>query len=240
MSPTTPGASSSDTTPDAGIFSQSLVPLPTSNLPGLPTPHDTRVELQERLEEAVAKVRAERTVHSPEDTFALIRSVQGASELMIEYGKAFTAVAATGKKILEEELFEAVGEQDGIPLSGLTVPHRAGGDIRLGVRVKNEYFFDMDQVVAALAALVASEWEAALESGDTDATPTSAPQVFARAVAMRALELMGATKPKVTQVKRVAHDLSANGDDQLARIVLDAIGMNRKFEGISVDRKPAA
>lgn len=240
MTPSTPGVGEEATPPDAGIFSQSLVPFPERQLPGLPTPHDTKTFLTERLNEAVVRVRTERTVHSPEDTYALIRSVQGVSELIAEYGNAFKAVAATGKKILEEELFEAVGEQDGIPLSGLTVPHRQGGDIRIGVKTKNDYFFDMNQVVAALTALVASEWQDAHAVGATDITPASEPEQFAISVAMRALELMGASQPKVTQVKRVAHDLSASGDDKLARVVLDAIGKNRKFEGITVERKPAA
>ncbi|HEY2086981.1 MAG TPA: hypothetical protein VGH54_13305 [Mycobacterium sp.] len=242
MTPTTPGASDGTTPPDAGVFSQSLVPFPTQRLPGLPTPHDTRVELVERLLEAVVQARKERTVHGREDTFALIRSVQAFDELMAEYAAAFTAVTTTGKGVIEDELFTAVGDSDGIPTSGMTVP-QAGGDIQITRKTHNDYFVDLPQVIAALSALVSAEWAAAFVSKVTDITPSSDPEQFACAVALRACEFLGAAKPKVTKVRGLAHDLAAAGEDQLAAVVSDAITKNLKYDGIDVkrvNRKPAA
>jgi hypothetical protein len=239
MAPTTPGAGSDSTPSDTGVFSQSLVPFPERQLPGLPTPHDTRLLLTTRLNEAVAKVRAERTVRSREDTFALIRAVQGVRELIADYGNAFKTVAETGKEILEEELFEAVGEQDGIPMSGLVVP-QSGGDIKIGRKTHNEYYVDLPQVIAALSALVSAEWAAALDAKATDITPHSDPEQFACAVAQRALAFLGAAKPKVTKVRELAHDLAAAGEDKLAGIVNDAVRKNVIYDGITVERKSAA
>lgn len=243
MAPNTPGAGSDHTPPDAGVFNNSLVPFPTSHLPGLPTPHDTRVELTERLNEAVARVRAERgEVHGREDTYALIRSVQSVSELISDYSSAFKAVAGVGKQILEEELFEAVGESDGIPVSGLTVPH-SGTNIAITRKTHNEYNIDTGQVLAALAALVANEWNRAAACGVLTITPESEPEQFAMAVAERALIMVGAATLKVTHVRALAVELAASGEDQLAAIVNDAIDKHLKYDGISVKRtvrKPAA
>lgn len=242
MSPTTPGASTDETPPDAGMFTQSLVPFPTRQLPGLPTPHETRIMLVERLEEAVAKVRAERTVHGKEDTYALIRSVQSVCELIGDYSAAFKAVAGTGKEILEEELTAAVGEQAGIPLSGMTVPH-GGTNIQIDRKTHNEYFIDTAQVLGALAALVAVEWARDLEARVTDITPASQPEQFAMSVAQRALTMVGAANLKVSHVRALAVELAGAGEDVLSGVVSDSIRKNVKYDGISVkrvNRKPAA
>lgn len=240
MSPTTPGVSSSDTTPDAGIFSQALVPFPVRQLPGLPTPHDMRVFLVERLLEAVAHERAERgEVNGREDTYRLIRSVQAFDELMGDYAATCVAVAKTGKGIIEDELFSAVGDSDGIPMSGMVVP-QTGGDIQISRKTHNDYFVDLPQVIAALAALVSAEWAAAFVDKATDITPSSDPEQFACAVAHRACEFLGGAKPKVTKVRGLAHDLAAAGEDQLAAVVSDAITKNLKYDGIDVKRMPAA
>jgi hypothetical protein len=243
MTPSTPGVGSEGTTPpDAGVFNHSLVPFPVRQLPGLPTPHETRVLLVERLEEAVAKVRAERTVHGKEDTYALIRSVQSVCELIGDYSNAFKAVAGTGKSILAEELAEAVGEQQGIPMSGMTVPH-GSTNIQIDRKTHNEYYIDMPQVLGALAALVAVEWARELEAGATDITPSSQPEQFAMSVAQRALTMMGSAALKVSHVRALAVELAGVGEDALSAVVSDSIRKNVKYDGISVkrtERKPAA
>jgi len=183
----------------------------------------------------VAKVRAERTVHGKEDTYALIRSVQSVSELIADYSTALKAVSVTGKKILEEELTEAVGEQDGIPMSGLTVPH-GGTNIQIDRKTHNEYYIDMPQVLGALAALVASEWNAAFVAEHTDITPASQPEQFAMAVAERALTMMGAAALKVSHVRALAVELAGAGEDALSAVVSDAIRKNVKYDGIAVKR----
>jgi hypothetical protein len=198
-----------------------------------------RVELTERLSEAVEQARAARTVHSREDTYALVRSVQAFDELMTAYGNACLAVAKTGKGVIEDELFTAVGESDGIPTSGMVVP-QSGGDIQITRKTHNDYFVDLPQVIAALAALVSAEWKARYVNDATDITPNSEPEQFGCAVAERAIGFLGAAKPKVTQVRKLAHDLAAAGEDGLAAVVNDAIRSKRIYDGITVERKAAA
>jgi hypothetical protein len=241
MTPSTPGAGTESAPPDAGVFTQSLVPFPTRQLPGLPTPHETRVMLVERLEEAVAKVRAERTVHGKEDTYALIRSLQGVSELLSDYGKAFKT-ASDVRDILEEELVSAVGESDGIPVSGLTVPE-GGTNIKIDRRTHNEYFIDVPQVLGALAALVAVDWARDLDARATDITPSSQPEQFAMSVAQRALTMVGAADLKVSHVRALAVELAGAGEDALSAVVSDSIRKNTIYDGVAVkrvERKPAA
>lgn len=190
----------------------------------------------------MAKVRAERTVHGREDTYSLIRSVQSVSELLTEYSNAFKAVAATGKDILAEELVEAVGEQAGIPTSGLTVPH-GGTNIQIDRKTHNEYFIDTPQVLGALAALVAVEWARDLAANATDIDPWIAPEMFAMSVAQRALTMVGAANLKVSHVRALAVELAGAGEDALSAVVSDSIKKNVKYDGISVKRvtrKPAA
>ena len=237
MAPTTPGAGSGHTTPaDAGIFSHSLVPFPTEQLPGLPTPHEMRVGLTQQLNEAVARIRKERgEVHGREDTYPLIRSVHGVNELYTAYSKAILAVTKVGTEVIEEELVAAVGEQEGIPTSNLTVP-QGGTNITITRKTHNEYFIDTQQVLGALTALVEAEWRADFAAGRTDVTPSSEPEQFAMSVAERALAMVGAADLKVTHVRALAADLAGAGEDKLSGVVTDAIRSNRKFDGVSVKR----
>ncbi len=244
MTPTTPGVGEDTTPSSAGTsiepFSRSLLPFPKDHLPGLPSPHVVREELVKRLNEAVAEAREARgKVRNPEDVYPLVRSVQGVSELLDEYAAAFKVPTKTARAILEEELHEVIPEQDGIPISGLTVP-QAEGDIRIGVDVKTEYFIDMSQVLGALAALVSSEWVAAYTAEQSDLMPGTAPEQFAMEVAERALAFMGASQAKVTHVRALADNLARRGEDQLAGVVRDAIRKNRKYAGIKVTRGDAA
>lgn len=209
-------------------FSGALVPLGEGDFPA---PTDLKVHLTRQLNEHVQRIRDERgEVTGPEDCYDLIRRLTAAGERLGEYSRVFGAVAKTTKDVTEEELSEAVGEQDGIPTSNLRVP-TAGGDINVNRDIQNIYDIDMSQVVAVLAAQVSARWQLAEES------PAEHPEEFAIAVAEVALTFVGATKPKVTAVRGLADQLSRDGDDQLAKIARDSIRQTRKFKGIKVDRK---
>ena len=244
MAPSTPGVGEESAPSSTGTsiepFSRSLLPWRSDHLPGLPSPHVVREELVKRFNEAVAEAREARgKVRNPEDVYDLVRSVQGVSELLDAYAAAFKAPTRTAKGVLEEELREVVSDQDGIPISGLTVP-QAEGDIRIGVEVKNEYFIDMSQVLGALAALVSGEWTARYTAEESDELPGTAPEQFAMEVAERALAFMGASQAKVTHVRALADQLHRRGEDVLAGVVKDAIRKNRKYTGIKVTRDSAA
>lgn len=214
----------------------------STTLPELPLPSYLRLSLREAIEAGVARVRASRgEALVPEDYFHLIRGLQALRDLTSEYQRLFEDLDKMLVQIVEEEHLDAVHEQDGIPTSNLTVPDGVGGDIQITRKTHNEYYVDLPQVIAALAALVSAEWAAAFVDKVTDITPHSDPEQFACAVVPRALDFLGSTaKPKVTKVRGLAHDLAARGDDKLAAVVSGAIRKNVIYDGITVKRKPAA
>lgn len=213
---------------DADV-SGALTPLGSGNFPA---PTDLKRLLLADMESHVARLRAERgEVTGPEDCFDLIRRLTQAGERMGEYQRAFGAVAKTAKDITEEELLEAVDEQDGIPTSNLIVP-TAGGDIKVNRDIQNVYDIDMRQVVAVLAAQAADRW-----LNELNVDPADKFEEFAIEVAEAALSFVGAAKPKVTAVRALADELSRAGDDQLARVARDAISKHVKYRGIKVERK---
>lgn len=206
-----------------------LVPLGGGD--DIPAPTDLKKQLVDSMETHVVRIRADRgEVTNPSDTFDLIRRLTAVQERMGDYQRAFGSVAKTAKDYLEEELFEAVHEQDGIPMSNLTVP-TAGGDIQLKRNTENVYDIDMGQVVAVIAARLSGSW--GVEEGGAAARP----EEFAIAVALEALAFFSAPKPKVTAVRALAVQLAREGDDKLAGVALDAISKKVKYKGITVERK---
>ena len=218
-------------------FTAELVPFPVeTHLPGLPEPGKVRAGLQEQFDRAVAKERERRgEVRRPSDTWVMVRAVEGFRTLVGDYARALTSVADDAKSVLEEELFEAHGEQDGIPNGPLQVPGD-GEVITVKAKTQNEYDIDSFQVMAALAALEAKRWQ-----GDpTVPDPADDPERFGMAVAMAALRMMGAADLKVTRVKALAMELGLAGEDGLSQVVSDAIRKRRVFKGIDVQHKDAS
>jgi len=211
--------------------------LPDRLHPEIPTPDGIRPWLRGRLDEAVARIRTARgEIDGPEDVYPLVRSTEGYRDLMAAYGRAFKGAAEDAKAVLEEELLEVVPEQDGIPLGRLHVPNRDGTTIRVAAKTENEHDVDRDQVLAALAALVAEEWAARRETDDTCEWPGSSPEQFAIEVAARALEMMGAAKIKVTHARALAARLDQLAAPGLAQVVRDAIRTKRIYKGVQVER----
>lgn len=213
-------------TADQPDVSGALAPLGSGNFPA---PTELKTILITALNERVARIRADRTVTCPEDAFPLVRSLNECQERMGDYQRAFAAVAGEAKNIAKEEYAEVVPEQDGVPLSDLTVP-TAGGDIRFKRDMRNTHDIDMHQVVAVLAAQTAARW-----TGEQWAV--AGPEEFAIEVALSALEFVGAAKPKVTAVRALAAQLSRDGDDRLAAVARSAIVTTRKFHGVKVERE---
>lgn len=209
-------------------LSGALVPLGGGSFPA---PTDLKLKLIEDLNDHVTRIRQERgEVTDREDTYDLIRRLTQAGERLGEYSRAFGAVAKTTKDVIEEELFEAVDEQDGIPMSNLRVP-TAGGSISVNRDMANRHDIDMSQVIAVLAAQIAAVWK--FDQRD----PATAPEEFAIEVAEAALTFVGAAKPKVTSVRALADQLSREGDDQLAKVARDSIRTTQIYKGIKVERK---
>lgn len=215
-----------------------LVPLGTGD--DLPDPTELKRQLTEQLTEHVRRIREERgPVTQPADTYDLVRRLTAVRERLGDYSRAFTGVADSAKGCLEEELFEAVSEQDGIPTAPLNVP-TAGGDITVRADTSNAHDIDMSQILACLAAMVADEW---VQTFHTDpergglAMPRDEPEQFAIEVAERALDFVGAAKPKVSKVRAFASKLARAGRDDLSAVASSAIVTRRVYNGIKVERK---
>lgn len=212
--------------------------LPERRLDEIPAPSDIRPWLRQRLDGWVARIRTERgDITTPETVYPLVRSTEGYRDLMAAYARAFKGAADDAKAVLEEELFEAVREQDGIPMGRLYVPNSDGTAIKVAPKIENEQDFDRDQVLGALAALVAEEWAAAVEAEDPPCQSIyDAPEQYAAAVAGRALDMMGAAKMKVTHVRALAERLDQLNAPGLAAVVRDAIHTTRVYKGVNVER----
>jgi hypothetical protein len=214
-------------------FAAELVPFPVqNNLPGVPPPPEVKRALVEQFNAAVERERQRRgEVVRPADVWPMVRAVEAFRDLVDSYARALTDTSKTAKQVLEEELFEAQGEQDGIPRGSLQVPD-GGSLIKVSAKTDNAYDFDRGQVMAALAALVESEWQADPNLPD----PAADPGQFAAVVSERALDMVGAAALKVTHVRALAARLGHAGHDALAQVVTDAINKRRIYKGVQVDR----
>ena len=214
-------------------FAAELVPFPVEHhLPGLPPPPEVKRALVEQFNAAVARERTQRgEVLRPADVWPMVRAVEAFRDLVDSYARALSDASKTAKQVLEEELREANGEQDGIPTTPLQVPD-GGQLIRVAAKTDNAYEFDRSQITAALAALVELEWAADPHMPD----PADDPGQFAAVVAERALDMVGAAALKVTHVRALAARLGHGGHDALSQIVSDAIRSKRVYKGVSVDR----
>src|SRR5690348_1642509 len=122
-----------------------LVPL----LAEMPDPQALRQAIREALETAYQSARAAvGDIHVPEDTYALQRSLGAVRERFADYSTAFRDGLKRIGGMQSEMLVEAVGEQDGVPNQGLTIPDREG-DILLGLDTANAYDFNLEQLIGA-------------------------------------------------------------------------------------------
>lgn len=209
------------TTPDAW----STVPALVENLP---RPNLLQAQLKQNIQEAYAALYLERgTVHLPEDTFDMQRRLARTEELFKGYVTAFNAARQTLAQLREEELIEARGEQDGIPLDGMTVPDMEG-DIRITLDAPTVYDIDMDQLVAVL---IANLIKAAPVAGDIDLIHYAVTETVA------ALREWGKVEPQVSKVKAWGATLARNGRDQDAATVRGAISKRNPYRGVKFERK---
>lgn len=195
------------------------LPVPVQHLSGLPAPRDLGKLLREALEGHIEEARKGRDVQLPEDTYPLIRSLAVAGELLDDYATTFKSVAKVSVQEIEEELREAVGDQDGVPNSGMTVPD-AQGDVKLSLTMTNGYDIDVNTLRSVVVALVA-ELEGAAEAAD---------------LAIQTLLECGNFTPQVSKVRELADQVSRQGDDQMASVVKSAIRKTVTYKGVKVSR----
>lgn len=227
-----------------------LVPLPDEVR--LPSPRDFSRMLREGLEAEILRVRTERgPVTAPEDTHALVRSLQGVRETFGEYARGLTGAAKIAAQEIEEELLAAVGEQDGVPNGAMNVTDHDGTVIRVAPDTRNDYEIDENALYPALAEVIMMTTEIAVDLenacldaalADADDRPAAAAErnaVIARALilAMTELPRVGTFTPQVTKVRALAGELGRLGDDSLAATVTGAIRKRTVPNGVKIERK---
>jgi len=206
---------------------------------GLPDPQDLKRVVKERVALAYADLHAARgEVLKPEDTFDLHRRLQATREQMDGYARGFKEVATLIGQLQEEELVEAVGEQDGIPTSGLTIP-TAGGDIVVKPSFKRVNDIEPDQVRAAIVHGITEAWIEPVEHAavhSADLLEDRLREMLEQALSM--LVATGKWEPQVSKLKATAAEWARNGHDDLAARLIKAHKVRQRYEDkVDVTRK---
>lgn len=239
------------TTPDNDLTGRELEPAFRTER--MPAPHDLVGILRERLDSLVLQLRAERgDVHAPEDVFVPIRRLGALAEGLGDYGRAFTKVAVEVRGHIEDELIEAVGEQDGIPMSGLLVPDEDGTDLKVELDSRNEYKIDAGPVIDGAALFTRQHAPSMLGfTADDLTTGEQLPGLFGDRLliteealialmteGMRTLIACGQFKPQVTKVRALATEI-ARTDPKVASTITDMLrgAKSTEFKGVRVKRE---
>lgn len=210
--------------------------------------------LQDGVNATMDQLREARgKVVTPEDTYETVRWAQGIAESFHEYGRAFAGAAALVGQYAEEELVEAVGEQDGIPTRGLTVPDVDGSDIKITKETSNTHHIDRDAVLRALAVSFVHQHDAAgmlaellsdLYARVEMVDESTEEQVYRRAeehlatlliLAFGELAALGTFNLQVTKVEAFSKEL-ARRDALLASTVTGAMRKTVKYSGVKMSR----
>lgn len=216
----------------------------------LPSPDSFAKLLRDWLDENIQLVRAERDVVAREDTFALVRDLQRFREVAADYARAFSSAARVAAQELEEELKYAVGEQDGIPTSSMSVPDTDGTKIKISLDAPNRHTIDPEPVYRSVAVKVITESDI-LERVLTAATDVlinpdgkeEPREDFATTVAglvvtaMQELAQVGNFEPQVSKVRALATWLSAHGMDDAAGVASKAIRTTKDYNGVKISRE---
>ena len=206
---------------------------------GLPDPLALQRVVKERIETAYAELHAARgEVLKPEDTYDLHRRLQATAEQMEGYARGFTNVGKLIRQLQQEELVEAVGEQDGVPLSGLTIP-TAGGDIVVTPSFKRVNDIDPEQVQTAIVNGVTDAWMEPIEHAAVHSTETLEEALREMlAQALTALVGTGKWEPQVSKLKATAAEWARAGRDDMAGKLMAAHEVKKKYqERVDVTRK---
>lgn len=222
-----------------------LEPLPPV-VAGLPSPREFAEILRLRLEGEIIRVRDERgEVHAPEDTHALLRSLQGFREVASEYARAWTGVAKIAGQEAEEELKTAVGEQEDVPNSGMDVPDIDGTTIKVSLDTANDYSIDVVALRFAVASWISADRdlvnrvrEAAMEDAMFSETENLETVLTAAFVdVLHVMERVGAFTPQVSKVRALAKEIGGKGLDHLASVVTGAIRKKTIYKGVKLARQ---
>lgn len=223
-------------------MSDELAPLPEA-VRALPSPDLIGDALKRELN---ARVTAERDargdVHQPEDTYALVRSLDRAHGLLTEYAHQFSQAAALARKELDNELYTAVGDSDGVPNGPLVVPD-GDRNIRLAPDHGNSHDIDAAQVVAVAVARaldITRDTEPEQELAESEDAYMLRYDAWLTGVIMTALRLvhsLGTFSMQVSKVRAFAAELASLELDSQAAVVNSAVHTSRRYRGVKHERK---
>lgn len=213
--------------------------LSTELVDGLPDPQALKQVVKERIQQAYADLHAARgEVLQPEDTYDLHRRLQATREQMGGYERGFKEVGALIGQLQQEELVEAVGEQDGVPLSGLTIP-TAGGDIVVAPSFKRVNDIEPEAVQTAIVNGVVEAWMEPIEHAAVHSTETLEESL--RELVQQALTVLigtGKWEPQISKLRATAQEWARSGHDDLAGRLMAAHTVRQKYQDkVDVTRK---
>jgi hypothetical protein len=194
----------------------------------LPAPHDLVGMLRARLEEVISQARNGRgEVLTPEDTFQMQLGLASVIEGLTDYARAFQKIVREAKGYVEDELIDAVGEQDGIPLAGLKVPDSDGTTVTISRDMTNAYTFDNDALFNAVAWLALAS--AGVEDGRLHTVVVEA---------MRQLVSLGKFEPQISKVKAFSAELARlEGGPRIASTVTSTTRKRPVYKGVKIERE---
>ena len=208
----------------------------------MPSPRNVSQILRDQLHAGVLSERARRgETHQPEDFFPMQRSLAAVIDVAKDYEYAFRNARREAEAIAEEELVDAVGEQDGHPNQALTVPD-SEGDLRIVPQVANSYEIDQDALHSAVAfSMLASPGMAdqvidAMPMDQRAATEDLLATMLTQA--MNVLCTLGKFEPQVSKVRAFAKELARMPEgDGVSATVTGAIRKTTDYRGVKIERK---
>jgi hypothetical protein len=205
----------------------------------MPAPHDLVGILRERLDALVLQLRAERgEVHAPEDVYVPMRRLGALAEGLGDYGRAFSKVAGEVRGHIQDELELAVGEQDGIPNSGMRVPDEDGTDLLVSLDTRNEYNIDTAVVINGVALQTMSMFPGVARNIALDDDEADEELLRILVAAMVQLIACGTFKPQVTKVRALATEI-ARTDPKVASTITSMLATAKRteFKGVKIKRE---
>lgn len=208
----------------------------------LPSARSIAAELKAQLNRAVLAERERRgDVSLPEDTWPMHRALASVVETCGEYGRAFVTAAKEAGLVAEEELIDVVGEQDGVPNQGMTVPD-PDGDVVISLDIRRGHDYDLDALFSAVAFEVLETMEpvAALRRIDAGTMDRDLEEMLANllVLAMGRLCELGKFTPQVTKVKAFTDTVGRmDGADGVVSTVTSTHKVSSDYRGVKVERK---
>lgn len=198
---------------------------------GMPTQAQLTQHLRARLHETVERQRAGRQVHAQEDVYPALLELARIHETLTDYSRALATIAKEALGFAEDDLIEAVHEQEGVPLSGLEVPDPDGTTVAVTPDHRAAgYKFDLETLLGAVVADVSSWWLGQEMDGH---------EVDADAVLRRALDTLlslGKFEPQITKVTAFAKEV-ARTDPKAATAVRQAgVKSPGEYRGVRITR----